>query len=156
RRQRLRFAALAAAFVLLVAVLAVVSWLAVRAERARREAEQRRRQAESLVGFMLGDPHQPLGQGHRLDVLDGAGDHALAYFDAVPESQLSSAELAHRVEAIDQIGEVRYAQGNLPAAQAAFARSRALARDLVERNPSNPRWQLLLWEVGSWAGQVPF
>jgi len=51
RRLRLRIAAVTGAFVFLLAVLAVVSWLAVRAERARREADQRRKQAESLIGF---------------------------------------------------------------------------------------------------------
>jgi tetratricopeptide (TPR) repeat protein/predicted Ser/Thr protein kinase len=156
RRQRLRFAAVAAAFVFLVAVLAVVSWLAVRAERSRREAEHRRKQAESLIGFMLGDLRQRLEQVNRLDILDAVGDRALAYFDGVPEGQLNDAELAHRVQAIDQIGEVRYAQGNLPAALTAFRRSRALAADLVTRNPSSPNRQHVLWELIAWVGQVHF
>jgi tetratricopeptide (TPR) repeat protein len=156
RRQRLRAAAVAAAFVFLLAVLAVVSWLAVRAERARREAVQRRRQAESLIGFMLGDLRTRLEQVNRLDVLDAVGDRALAYFDALPESQLTGTELALRADAIDQIGEVRYAQGNLPAALAAFRKSQTLARDLAARDPSNRDWQKKLWGLGSWVGQVYF
>jgi tetratricopeptide (TPR) repeat protein/predicted Ser/Thr protein kinase len=156
RRQRLRFAAVAAAFVSLLAVLAVVSWLAVRAERARREAEHRRKQAESLIGFMIGDLRGRLEQVNRLDILDAIGDRALAYFQEVPEGQLTAAELAHRAEAIGQIGEVRYAQGNLPSALAAFNRSRDLARDLVARDPSSQDRQHRLWELISWVGQVHF
>jgi serine/threonine protein kinase/tetratricopeptide (TPR) repeat protein len=156
RRQRLRLAAVAAAFVVLLAVLAVVSWLAVRAEGARREADHRRRQAESLIGFMLGDLRHKLEEVNRLDVLDAVGDHALAYFDAVPESQLTAGELADRASAITQIGEVRYTQGNLPAARAAFTRSRALSRDLRARYPGDPAgWSSLLLAT-YWIGQVDF
>jgi len=156
RRRRLRAAAVASAFVFLLIVLAVVSWLAVRAERAHREADQRRRQAESLIGFMLGDLRQRLEAVNRLDVLDAVGDRALAYFAALPESQLSGAELAHRVAAILQIGQVRYAQGRLPAALVAFRRSQALARDLVARDPADEDWQNLSLEASSWIGQVLF
>jgi serine/threonine-protein kinase len=156
RRQRLRLAAVAASFVVLLAVLAVVSWLAVRAEAARREADHRRRQAESLIGFMLGDLRPRLEEVNRLDVLDAVGDHALAYFNAVPENQLTDRELADRAGAIRQIGEVRYAQGNLPAALAAFNRAWVLSSDLRARHPADPAaWSLLL-EAGSWIGQVDF
>ena len=156
RRQRFRAAAVAAAFAALLVVLAVVSWLAVRAEAARREAVQRRRQAESLIGFMLGDLRTRLEQVNRLDVLDAVGDRALAYFEQVPEGQLNRAELLHRAGAIRQIGEVRYAQGNLPAALKAFRRSADLLRELGARHPTDPGWRYALWEAESWIGQVYF
>ena len=70
---------LAGAFAFLLVVLVVVSWLAVRAERAHREADQRRRQAESLIGFMLGDLRTRLEAVNRLDALDAVGDRALDY-----------------------------------------------------------------------------
>jgi eukaryotic-like serine/threonine-protein kinase len=154
RRRRLRFAAVVGAFALLLAVLAVVSWLAVAAERARREADQRRRQAESLIGFMLGDLRKKLEAVDRLDVLDSVGDRALAYFDELPESQLTDQELARRIQAIQQIGEVRYAQGNLPAAFQAFRRSYALARELAARKPSDATLQDHLSSSQDWLGQV--
>lgn len=154
RRLRLRIAAVTGAFVFLLAVLAVVSWLAVRAERARREADQRRKQAESLIGFMLGDLHKRLQAVNRLDTLDAAADRALAYFDALPESQLSDDELAYRVSAIVQIGEVRNNQGRMPAAMAAFRRAQALGRGLAARNPANSKWQREYLEANSWVGQI--
>ncbi|HSS79164.1 MAG TPA: protein kinase [Thermoanaerobaculia bacterium] len=154
RRVRLRVAAVTGAFAFLLIVLAVVSWLAVRAERARREADQRRKQAESLIGFMLGDLHQRLQAVNRLDALDAAGDHALAYFDALPESQLTDDELAYRVNAIIQIGTVRSNQGHLPAAMAAFRRAQALGHGLVARNPANGKWQKEYLEANSWVGQI--
>jgi serine/threonine-protein kinase len=156
RRQRLRLAAVAASFAFLLVVLAVVSWLAVRAEQARREAERRRAQAESLIGFMLGDLRTRLEQVNRLDVLDAVGDRALAYFAAVPENQLTAAELTHRVEAILQIGEVRYTQGNLKAALAAFERAFQLSRNLVARDPAGTKSRHLLCDSQSWIGQIHF
>lgn len=156
RRQRLRLATVAGAFVFLLAVLAVVSWLAVRAERARREADQRRKQAESLISFMLGDLREKLRAVNRLDIMDAVGDRSLAYFDAVPESQLTDEELARRLEAMLQIGEVRSTQGNLPAAMAVFRRAHDLGGDLVARDPSNEDWQTGFSETSSWMGQVLF
>ena len=72
---------------------------------------------------MLGDLHQRLQAVNRLDTLDAAADRALAYFDALPESQLTDSELAYRVSAIIQIGDVRSTQGRLPAAMKAFRRA---------------------------------
>lgn len=154
RRRRLRLAAAVTAFVMLLAVLAVVSWLAVEAERSRREAEHRRKQAEDLIGFMLGDLRTRLEEVNRLDLLAAVGDRALAYFAGIPESQLTSEELARRVEAIGQIGIVRRDQGDLPAALAALRRAEVLARDLVERDRTNGKGQFQRHEIQQTIGQV--
>jgi eukaryotic-like serine/threonine-protein kinase len=154
RRRRLRLAATVGAFVILLVVLAAVSWLAVEAERARREAERRRQQAEDLIGFMLGDLRKRLEAVNRLDVLDAAGNRALAYFDQVPESQLTGDELALRVQAIGQIGLVRRAQGDLPAALDAFRRAETLAGRLAVRDPGRADWQLVRAQTADLLGQV--
>src|SRR4029077_14370510 len=78
RRRGLRLALVSGAFAVLVVLLGVVSWLAAEAERARREADQRRRQAEDLIGFMLGDLRPKLEEVGRLDILDEVGDRAMA------------------------------------------------------------------------------
>src|SRR6185436_4673603 len=154
RRRRLQMMAIVGAFAALLAVLAVVSWLAVEAERARREADDRRRQAEDLIGFMLGDLRKRLEAVNRLDVLDAAGNRALAYFDQVPERQLTGAELALRVEAIQQIGEVRRSQGDLPAALQVLRRAESLADGLVARDPANLEWQAVRLRTEELLGQV--
>lgn len=154
RRRRLRLAATVGAFAVLLVVLAVVSWLAVEAERARREAEHRRRQAEGLIGFMLGDLRKRLEAVNRLDVLDAAGERALAYFDQVPEDQLTGDELALRVAAITQIGAVRRSQGDLPAALQTLRRATSLADALVARDPANLAWQVVRLKTEELLGQV--
>ena len=69
RRQR-RLAILAAAS---LAGMAVTSGLAVTAIQARDAARDQRREAEGLVGFMLGDLKDKLEPIGRLDALDGVG-----------------------------------------------------------------------------------
>ena len=54
---------------------------------ARDEANRRRDQAESLIGFMIGDLRSKLAPVNRLEVLDEIGDRALAYFGAVPAAK---------------------------------------------------------------------
>jgi tetratricopeptide (TPR) repeat protein len=154
RRRRLRLAATVGAFVILLVVLAVVSWLAVEAERARREAEHRRQQAEDLIGFMLGDLRTRLEAVNRLDVLDAAGNRALAYFNQVPEDQLTTEELALRVLAISQIAQVRRSQGNLPAALQALRRAEALANGLIARDPTGTSSNLVWAQTEDLMGQV--
>ena len=60
--------------------MAVTSTLAVVAIDARDAARDQRREAEGLVGFMLGDLRQKLEPIGRLDALDAVGARALGYY----------------------------------------------------------------------------
>jgi serine/threonine-protein kinase len=140
RRRRLS-AAIAA---ISLAVLAIVSYLALQAVEARREAERRRGQAESLIGFMVGDLRGKLEPIGRLDLLDEIGDQALQYFESVPEDQLTDEELFRRSETLRQIGDVRVSRGNLAEALDAYRQSLAGAAALVTRDPANGEWQKAL------------
>jgi serine/threonine protein kinase/class 3 adenylate cyclase len=153
RALRRRKLALAAAGVS-IAVLLVVSFLAIQAIDARREAERRRGQAEGLIGFMVGDLREKLEPIGRLDVLDAVGDQALAYFESVPEEDLTNEELFRRTETLRQIGHVRMQGGDLPAAMAAHRESLALAKALAERDPDNTAWLKGLGESHFWVGYV--
>jgi eukaryotic-like serine/threonine-protein kinase len=156
RLRRLRLASAVAAFTVLVALLAVASWQALEARRARGEADRRRTQAEDLIGFMVGDLRPKLESAGRLDLLDDVGDRALAYFNEMKESELTDDELSQRIRTILQIGEVRLAQGRLQDALAAFERARDLSERLVERDPGVEAWQRSRIDAHSWIGQVEF
>ena len=157
-KRRLR--RLAAAAVLVVAVLGGVKYtLDLRRERAiavaaRQEAERRRDQAEDLIQFMLGDLRGRLEPVGRLDALDGVADKALDYFATVRPEELTDADLFRRSRALTQIGEVRTAQGNLPAARRSLGEAHALARDLVARQPDNGEWLMGLGAIEFWIGNV--
>ncbi|MEE8523348.1 MAG: protein kinase, partial [Thermoanaerobaculia bacterium] len=118
-----------------LAVLAIVTVMAVRENRARQDAEasrgraaMRQSQAEDLIGFMLGDLREKLDPVGRLDILDEVGAQAMEYFAAVPEAELSDEEVARRSQALRQIGEVRIDQGRLAAAIKPLDESLALAQ----------------------------
>ncbi|HEX9670178.1 MAG TPA: protein kinase, partial [Thermoanaerobaculia bacterium] len=157
-KRRLR--RLAAAAVLLVAVLGGLKYtLDLRHERAiavaaRQEAERRRDQAEDLIQFMLGDLRGRLEPVGRLDALDGVADKALDYFATVRAEELTDADLFRRSRALTQIGEVRTAQGNLPAARRSLGEAHALARDLVARQPDNGEWLMGLGAIEFWIGNA--
>jgi len=136
------------------AVLLVVSFLAIQAVQARRDAEVSRGQAEDLIGFMLGDLRSKLEPVGRLDILDDIGERAIAYFKTLPEGDLTNEDLFRRSTALNQIGEVRIQQGDLTSAMEAFQESLSLAEALVERNPDNDRWALGSGTTHFWIGHV--
>ncbi len=154
RRQRLQLLAAAAAVAVLAVGLAVVSWLALDARRARDEAERRRQQAEGLIGFMLDDLRPKLEGVGRLDLLDAVGDRALAYFAAVPEKLLTDQELERRVDTVRQLAELRMNEGKPDAALAAARQALQLAGALAARDPQRPAWQAQLAEARAQVGLV--
>ncbi len=159
QRHKVGVAAGAAALVVLLLGSVAVSYLAIEATQARDEAqaaktraELRQVQAEDLISFMVGDLRSALEPVGRLDVLDGVGQQAMEYFAAVPAVELSDEELFRRSQALTQIGSVRMAQGNMPAARQAFDESLRLALDLDSRARENNEWQLGLGASHFWVG----
>lgn len=112
-----------------IALAAIMFAFAITAQLAREESELRRKQAESLIGFMLGSFRERLEPIGKLDVLDEVGDQAMLYFQSLGEKGTSQ-EVLSRVLALRQIGEVRFRQGRLEEALEAFEKSRNLALKL--------------------------
>jgi tetratricopeptide (TPR) repeat protein len=103
---------------------------------------------------MLGDLRDKLTVMGRLDVLDSVGAKALVYFAAVPASQLSDEESFRRAQALQQLGEVRMAQGKLADAAHLMGQSLAISERLALRDSMNGRWQIGLAHSHFWAGNV--
>jgi tetratricopeptide (TPR) repeat protein len=85
----------------------ITGYLALTAILARDDANQRRRQAEDLLGFMVGDLRKRLEPIGRLDLLQGVGDQAMTYFATVRPENLSDLELRRQAEIMTQLGEIR-------------------------------------------------
>lgn len=143
----------AAAVALLIASVAVAVF-AWRADAARQRAEARQGQAEELIRFMVVDLHDKLDTLGRLDVLDEVGEAATEYFAAVPEAELSEAELLGRSRMLYQIGEVRLRQGDLAGAVAPMEQSLALAQQLAQRQPDDGERLFELGQSYFWVGFV--
>jgi eukaryotic-like serine/threonine-protein kinase len=156
--RRLRWLA-AAALLVAVSLGAAKYTLDLSRERtaavaARGEADRRRDQAESLIGFLLGDLRKKLEPVGRLDILDDVGARAMDYFAAVPESALTDEELLRRSKALYQIGEVRIAQGDLEAALAPLEESLQLSQALLQRAPDDGERIFELAQGHYWVGYV--
>ncbi|GGX88881.1 transcriptional regulator [Massilia dura] len=93
---------------MLLAVLAGV--LGLRARTAQHEAERHRTEAESLMGFMLGDFADRLRPLGRLDLLDSVSGKALAYLAAAGERDSLTARV-QRAGTLNLIAEVATARG---------------------------------------------
>lgn len=124
------------------------------AVQARQEADGRRKQAEDMIGFMLGDLRDKLEPVGRLEILDDVGEKAMAYFAAVPAEMLTDEELLRRSKALYQIGSVRIAQGRLEAAGQPLDESLELAKALVARSPADGERLYELAQSHFWVASV--
>lgn len=147
-RRRLTVAAL-----LVIAALAGIKYT-IDLGRERNLAVARRDQAEDLIDFMLGDLRKKLEPVGRLEILDDVGEKAIEYFASVPEDDLSDDELLSRSKALYQIGEVRIAQRDLPAAEEPFRPSLALAQELSARDPGDGDRLFGVGQSYFWVGYV--
>ena len=135
RRQK-RLALLAAAS---LAGMTVTSGLALWAVQARDEARDQRREAEGLVGFMLGDLKEKLEPIGRLDALDAVGSRALAYYQRQDKGGLSDESLAQRARALTLMGEIANTRGDLNGALKRYNEALASTAEAVRRYPDDPK-----------------
>jgi tetratricopeptide (TPR) repeat protein len=136
-----------------LAVAMVTIGLAVAAFIARQESEIRRKQGEKLIGFMLGDLRGKLEPIGKLDVLDAVGDQAMSYFAALGKRGTPQ-EMLDRAKALRQIGDVRFHQGHLQPALAAFQQSLEEALALHDVRPDDNDYLFELGQAEFWVGYV--
>ncbi len=150
-QRQARFWSLVASGSLLVA--AVTVGLALYAQHARREADIRRLQAESLITYMLGDLRSNLEPIGKLALLDSIGTQAMAYFAAIGERGTDK-EMLERAKALKQIGDVRFSRGQLELALEAFRQALSQTRALYETDPANNDYLFELGQAEFWVGYV--
>ena len=134
RQKRLRLIASAS-----LAGMLVTSTLSVVALQARDEARDQRREAEGLVGFMLGDLRQKLEPLGRLDTLDSVGARALGYYEQQDKGGLSDEALAQRSRALTLMGEIANTRGDLDGALGRYREALASTAEQLRRDPDNPQ-----------------
>jgi tetratricopeptide (TPR) repeat protein len=150
-QRQARLWATVAAGSLVVAVITI--GLAIAALIARQESEIRRQQGEKLIGFMLGNLRSKLEPIGKLDVLDAVGDQAMSYFAALGKRGTPQ-EMLDRAKALRQIGDVRFHEGHLAEALAAFQQSLEEVLALHDANPANNEYLFELGQSEFWVGYV--
>jgi tetratricopeptide (TPR) repeat protein len=122
-----------------LAGMAVTSTLAVTAIQARDSARDQRREAEGLIGFMLGDLRDKLEPIGKLDALDGVGGRVLAYYHRHGISDLSDAALSQRSQALSLMAEVATQRGNTDGALRLYREAMAGTAEAIRRKPDDPQ-----------------
>lgn len=136
RRRQRRLYAITAASVL---GMLFTSGLAYTAIDSRDAARDQRREAESLIGFMLGDLREKLEPVGRLDVLDAVGARALEYFEKQDKSDLSDDALAQQWKALTLMGEIADSRGDLDGALRRYRQALAGTAEALRRHPDDPQ-----------------
>lgn len=166
RRQLQRMTAITAMAVCVMAVTIVLAIAALIARHdaviaqhksviAEQAAERRQKQAEGLVGFMLGDLSDKLDQVHRLDIMQAVDDKAMAYFNSLPAADATDAALEMRVKALDKVGlAMTEANGQLAAAAKAYRSAAILAAELARRAPGDESREVALGESVNMVGMA--
>jgi len=135
RRQRRLYLITAAS----VAGMIFSAGLAYTAFDARDEARDQRREAESLIGFMLGDLREKLEPVGRLDVLDAVGVRALAYYEKQDKQSLTDDALAQRAKALRLMGEIAESRGDLDGALRRYREALYGTAESLRRHPNDPQ-----------------
>ena len=150
RRQR-RAALVSGLSLALAGVMAV---LAVLALQGRREAERQRAEADGLVEYMLTDLREKLEPVGRLEVLDGVGRQALAYYGRQDLGALDADALGRRARALHLVGEVRDLRGDSEGALMAFREAERATAEQLARDPGNPERMFDHAQSVFWVGNV--
>ena len=132
------------------------SGLAYTAIQARDEARDQRREADKLVGFMLGDLREKLEPIGRLDVLDSVGAKALAYYESQDKSDLSDAALTQRSRALTLMGEMANTRGDLDGALRRYREAMAGTSEAVRRSPNDPQRLFDHAQNVFWVGYIDY
>jgi tetratricopeptide (TPR) repeat protein len=137
-----------------LALLCLTTTLAVNAVIARHAAERRQKQAEDLVGFMLGDLDDKLREVNRLDILESVADKVVKYFASLPTADITDSTIAQRTRAQLKLGAVQRDEGRVEEAIATFKSARAASEVLVRNAPMNVDYQEIRVDSYSWLGFI--
>ena len=120
-----------------IVAMVFTAFLAIDAMLARDEANQRRQQAEDLLGFMVGDLRERLEPIGRLDLLEEVGNQAMAYFATVRLKDLTDTELRRQAQVMTQLGEIRISELEYQDALASFSEAYERSAALYGNEPGD-------------------
>ncbi len=144
-------------------------FMSFRSQHAQILAEEKRQEAESLLGFMVGEFADKLRSVRRMDLLDGISNKALEYFSAEDESQSGwLAKLPFRsdsrsfearyqhAQTLLAMGEVAYSRDKINEAKQAFLSAKTILGPLLDENPSNFELLTTIGANAFWLGQLAY
>ena len=151
---------------LLCLLTCVALFMSVTSFQAQQLAQQKRQEAESLLGFMVGDFADKLRSVKRMDLLDGISNKALEYFTNQVDKPSSlfnfssqQGEFKSRfqyAQTLEAMGEVAYSRGKTDEAFTAFENARIRLEALLKIQPNNLELLTLAGANAFWLGQLHY
>jgi DNA-binding winged helix-turn-helix (wHTH) protein/energy-coupling factor transporter ATP-binding protein EcfA2 len=153
-------------FALLCLLTLTAILMSVKSQQAEGLALQKRLEAESLLGFMVGEFADKLRSVKRMDLLDGISNKALEYFshqeDDYDDSSLfilsdSSLNFKARFQhalTLGAMGEVAYSRAKADEAEQAFIAAKVILDKLYVEQADNLELLKTLGANAFWLGQL--
>ncbi|QJR79839.1 transcriptional regulator [Alteromonas pelagimontana] len=147
---------------LVLTIISVV--MSITRYQAQIEAQQRRLDAENLLGFMVGEFADKLRSVNRMDLLDGISNKALEYFTqagsdsgiVAASEKRSEREKFQLAQTLLAMGEVAYSRGSQKEAKKAFDAAFTLFSALSSANPDDLENLKMAGISSFWLGQLRF
>ncbi|MFT6952310.1 MAG: DNA-binding winged helix-turn-helix (wHTH) protein [Paraglaciecola sp.] len=153
-----------------ISLLCVLTFTAVlmsiKSQQAEAFAQQKRLDAESLLGFMVGDFADKLRSVKRMDLLDGISNKALEYFTHQDNQQAGQSFFSlsdpylnfqtrfQHAKTLGAIGEVAYSRAKNDEAKQAFASAKLILEKLYGEEADNLQLLKTLGANAFWLGQL--
>jgi DNA-binding winged helix-turn-helix (wHTH) protein len=141
-------------------------FMSFKSQQSEAFAQQKRLDAESLLGFMVGEFADKLRSVKRMDLLDGISNKALEYFSqqeddydgsglfSLPDSSLNFKARFQHAQTLGAMGEVARSRGKSDEAQQAFASADIILDKLYKEQPENLELLKTLGANAFWLGQL--
>lgn len=156
RRNRLRVALVSLASVALVVGFAAATYGLLQAQEQRALAEARRANAESLLGFMLGDLTDKLRPIGRLELLESVSKEAMTYLSQDDSRNDDADTLIKKAKTLRTLAEVEQARGQAGAAQSVVDRAEALLDRAAPLSQTSPDFWFERGQVAYWNGAIAY
>ncbi|MCP4588544.1 MULTISPECIES: winged helix-turn-helix domain-containing protein [unclassified Pseudoalteromonas] len=150
----------------LVCLTFIATFMSVRSYHAEQVAKQKRQEAESLLGFMVGEFADKLRSVERMDLLDGISNKALEYFTNQDEETASLFDFSDKqaqfnnrfqyAQTLEAMGEVAYSRGKTDEAFTAFENARTRLESLLKVQPNNLDLLMLAGANAFWLGNLTY
>ena len=158
---------LATATTLLLCMLTLIALLtSVKSQQAENVAQQKRLEAENLLGFMVGEFADKLRSLKRMDLLDGISTEAIAYFSQPDhhqeesligsffQSKLNFKSNLQHAQTLNAMGEVAYSRAKTEQAQHAFTSAKTILDKLYSEQTNNLELLKTLGANAFWLGRL--
>jgi eukaryotic-like serine/threonine-protein kinase len=143
-------------------------FMSIKSQQSEAFAQQKRLDAESLLGFMVGEFADKLRSVKRMDLLDGISNKALEYFSqqeddyndsslfSLSDSLLNFKARFQHAQTLGAMGEVAYSRAKNDEAKQAFSSAKVILVKLYVERPDNQELLKTLGANAFWLGQIAY